>query len=262
MTAPQVAAGHAYLEGTLTVPPDSQAANDTIDRARAAVHAVPGADAKVGGNTAVNLDIQRAAGHDSAVIIPLTLGIVLLILMGLLRAVVAPLILLGTVVLSFGAALGVSALAFDHVFGFAGADTSFPLFVFVFLVALGIDYNIFLMTRIREEAERSGPRRGALAGLAATGGVDHIGGTGAGRHVRRLGTLPVTASRYASVHMASTAGGSAQFLDADQVARGIAEGAVANAVRLRRGSWTTSASLACSRSKVSSRSLVARRIHP
>jgi putative drug exporter of the RND superfamily len=193
VTEPRTAAGYAYLEGTLTVPPDGQAASATIDRVRDAVHAVPGADAKVGGNTAVNLDIQRAAGHDQRVIIPLTLGIVLLILMGLLRAVVAPLILLGTVVLSFAAALGVSALAFDHVFGFAGADTSFPLFVFVFLVALGIDYNIFLMTRIREEAERSGPRRGALAGLAATGGVITSAGLVLAGTFAVLGTLPVTA---------------------------------------------------------------------
>jgi RND superfamily putative drug exporter len=118
---------------------------------------------------------------------------VLLILMALLRAVVAPLILLGTVVLSFGAALGVSALAFDHVFGFAGTDTSFPLFVFVFLVALGIDYNIFLMTRIREEAERSGPRRGALTGLAATGGVITSAGLVLAGTFAVLGTLPVTA---------------------------------------------------------------------
>ena len=147
----------------------------------------------VGGGTAINLDVQRAAAHDSGVIIPLTLAIVVLILMGLLRAVVAPLILLGTVVLSFGAALGVSALAFDHVFGFAGADSSFPLFVFVFLVALGIDYNIFLMTRIREEAERSGPRRGALTGLAATGGVITSAGLVLAGTFAVLGTLPVTA---------------------------------------------------------------------
>jgi len=193
VTQPQVAAGHAYLEGTLTVPPDSPAASDTIDRTRAALHAVPGADAKVGGGTAINLDVQRAAAHDSGVIIPLTLGIVVLILMGLLRAVVAPLILLATVVLSFGAALGVSALAFDHVFGFAGADSSFPLFVFVFLVALGIDYNIFLMTRIREEAQRSGPRRGALTGLAATGGVITSAGLVLAGTFAVLGTLPVTA---------------------------------------------------------------------
>jgi RND superfamily putative drug exporter len=193
VTEPRVTAGHAYLEGTLTVPPDSQAAGATIDRVREALHALPGADAMVGGGTAINLDVQRAAAHDSGVIIPLTLGVVVLILMGLLRAVVAPLILLGTVVLSFGAALGVSALAFDHVFGFAGADSSFPLFVFVFLVALGIDYNIFLMTRIREEAERSGPRRGALTGLAATGGVITSAGLVLAGTFAVLGTLPVTA---------------------------------------------------------------------
>ena len=89
----------------------------------------------------------------------------------LLRALVAPVMLVATVVLSFAAALGVSALFFNHVFNFGGADTSFPLFVFVFLVALGIDYNIFLMTRVREEAQRHGARSGALTGLAATGGV-------------------------------------------------------------------------------------------
>jgi RND superfamily putative drug exporter len=193
VTAPQVAAGHAYLQGTLTAPPDSPAANATIDRARDALHAVPGANAKVGGNTAINLDIQRAAAHDRDVIIPLTLAIVLLILMALLRALVAPFILLATVVLSFGAALGVSALVFDHVFGFAGADTSFPLFVFVFLVALGIDYNIFLMTRVREEAQRSGPRRAALTGLAATGGVITSAGVVLAGTFAVLGTLPVTA---------------------------------------------------------------------
>jgi putative drug exporter of the RND superfamily len=192
VTAPRTVAGHAFLEGTLTAAPDGQAANATIDRTRAALHVVPGADAQVGGNTAINLDVQRAAAHDRAVIIPLTLGVVLVILMGLLRAVVAPLILLATVVLSFAAALGVSALAFDHVFGFAGADTSFPLFVFVFLVALGIDYNIFLMTRVREEAARSGPRRGALAGLAATGGVITSAGAVLAGTFAVLGTLPVT----------------------------------------------------------------------
>ncbi len=170
VTQPREVAGHAYLEGTLTAPADSGAASDTINAARNAVHAVPGADAMVGGNTAINLDVQNAAAHDRNVIIPLVLAVVLVILAVLLRALVAPLIL-PTVVLSFAATLGVSALVFNHLFGFDGADTSFPLFVFVFLVALGIDYNIFLMTRVREEAARSGPRRGALTGLAVTGGV-------------------------------------------------------------------------------------------
>ena len=158
VTSPVIQGGHAYLEGTLTSAPDSQAAYDTIDRARAALHAVPGADALVGGNTAVNLDVQRAAAHDRNLIIPIILAVVFVILGLLLRALVAPIMLIATVVLSFAAALGVSALFFNHVFNFGGADTSFPLFVFVFLVALGIDYNIFLMTRVREEAHRHGAR--------------------------------------------------------------------------------------------------------
>ncbi|MDQ0828678.1 putative membrane protein YdfJ with MMPL/SSD domain [Streptomyces achromogenes] len=125
----------------------------------------------MGGNTAILLDTQNAAAHDSAVIIPIVLGMVFLILMLLLRAVVAPLLLMATVVLSFAAALGVSGLVFQHVFGFAGTKASFPLLTFVFLVALGIDHNIFLVTRVREVTLLHGTRRGALTGLSATGGV-------------------------------------------------------------------------------------------
>jgi putative drug exporter of the RND superfamily len=192
VTPSAVKAGHAYLEGTLTVAPDSQAAYTTIDKVRSAVHAVPGADAMVGGNTAINLDVQRAAAHDRAVIIPVILAVVFLILALLLRAIVAPIMLIATVVLSFGAALGVSALVFNNLFNFGGADTSFPLFVFVFLVALGIDYNIFLMTRVREEAKRHGTRRGALTALAATGGVITSAGAVLAGTFAVLGTLPVT----------------------------------------------------------------------
>jgi RND superfamily putative drug exporter len=192
VTRPVTLAGHAYIEATLTSAPDSQAANDTIDRARTAVHAVPGADAIVGGTTAVNLDVQRATAHDRNLIIPIILAVVFVILMLLLRALVAPLMLIATVVLSFGAALGVSSLFFDNVFNFGGADTSFPLFVFVFLVALGIDYNIFLMTRVREEAQRQGPRCGALTGLSATGGVITSAGCVLAGTFAVLGTLPVT----------------------------------------------------------------------
>jgi RND superfamily putative drug exporter len=192
ITQPQVHAGHAFLEGTLTSPPDSQAAYRTIDHVRAAVHAVPGAHAQVGGNTAVNLDVQRAASHDRDVIIPLILAVVFLILALLLRAIVAPIMLIATVVVSFAAALGVSALVFNHIFHFGGADTSFPLFVFVFLVALGIDYNIFLMTRVREETKRHGARRGSLIGLAATGGVITSAGVVLAGTFAVLGTLPIT----------------------------------------------------------------------
>jgi RND superfamily putative drug exporter len=185
-------AGHAYLTGTLTTAPDSQAAYNTIDRIRTAVHAVPGANALVGGNTAINLDVKNASAHDRTVIIPVILAVVFLILALLLRALIAPIMLIATVVLSFAAALGVSALVFNHVFGFGGSDTSFPLFVFVFLVALGIDYNIFLMTRVREEAGKYGPRHGALTGLAATGGVITSAGAVLAGTFAALATLPVT----------------------------------------------------------------------
>ena len=191
VTQPEVRGATAYLQGTLLTQPDSAQAYTVIDAARASLHAVPGADAKVGGATAINLDVQRYATRDRNVIIPLVLLVVLLILGLLLRSVVAPLVLIGTVIVSYGAALGLSALAFSHLFGFAGADTSMPLFVFVFLVALGIDYNIFLMTRVREETQRSGTRQGALTALAATGGVITSAGAVLAGTFAMLGTLPL-----------------------------------------------------------------------
>ncbi|HEY0118486.1 MAG TPA: MMPL family transporter [Cellulomonas sp.] len=192
VTPPAVMDGHVYLEGTLTSAPDSQAAYDTVDRVREAVHAVPGADALVGGQSATTVDVERAAWRDSRVVIPIMLLAVFVILMVLLRAIVAPLVLMGTVVLSFAASMGVSALAYRHVFGFEGADAQLPLFVFTFLVALGIDYNIFLMTRVREEALRVEPRRGALVGLAATGGVITSAGFVLAGTFAVLATLPLT----------------------------------------------------------------------
>ncbi|KHL15711.1 RND superfamily putative drug exporter [Mumia flava] len=193
VTDPQVADGWAYFEATLDVEPDSDAAYDVVDDLRADLDDVGDGEALVGGGTAINLDIQRASAADNRVIIPAVLLVVLLILMVLLRAVTAPLILLGTVVLSFAAALGVSALIFTYVFDFAGADSAFPLFVFVFLVALGIDYNIFLMTRVREESLRFGTRRGALIGLTATGGVITSAGLVLAGTFLALGTLPLVA---------------------------------------------------------------------
>ncbi len=183
--------GLTLLQGTLGVPPDSPAAYTVVSNVRAAVHAVPGADAKVGGATAINLDVEHYAVRDRDLIIPLVLLVVLLILGLLLRAVVAPLLLIGTVILSFGAALGLSALFFRYAFGFAGADNSMPLFAFVFLVALGIDYNIFLMTRVREETLVSGTRQGMLTGLAATGGVITSAGLVLAGTFAMLGTLPL-----------------------------------------------------------------------
>src|SRR6516162_8735192 len=183
--------GLVFRQGTLASKPDSTAAYTTIDQARTALHAIPGANAKVGGGTAVSMDVERYAQRDRNVIIPLVLIVVMIILALLLRAIVAPLVLIATVVLSFFAALGLSALVFKHLFGFAGADTAMPLFVFVFLVALGIDYNIFLMTRVREEVKRSDPRQGALTGLAATGGVITSAGLVLAGTFVTLGTLPL-----------------------------------------------------------------------
>ncbi|KQX16733.1 hypothetical protein ASC82_00240 [Streptomyces sp. Root431] len=171
VSTPVIKDGQALMLGELKDDPSSRTAMRTVERARVAVHGIEGADAQVGGSTAIMLDTQEAAARDSKVIIPIVLVVVLLILALLLRAIVAPLLLMATVVLSFGAAIGVSSLVFEHVFGFAGAEASFPLLTFVFLVALGIDYNIFLVTRVREVALLHGTRRGALEGLSTTGGV-------------------------------------------------------------------------------------------
>jgi len=156
---------------TLNAAPGSQEAFDTIDALRVQVKAAAGPGALVGGNDAVGLDTMRASTHDERFVIPLVLLVVLVILGILLRSIVAPLILVGTVILSFAAALGASSVVFDKFFGFSGQDASLPLQGFIFLVALGIDYNIFLMARVREEAVRNGTRRGMLTGLAVTGGV-------------------------------------------------------------------------------------------
>ncbi|WUH94740.1 MMPL family transporter [Streptomyces sp. NBC_00433] len=185
--------GHVYLEATLTDRPDSGAARTAVDQARTTLHRIPGADAKVGGGTAVLKDTAQASNRDNKLLIPVILLVVMLILAVLLRAIVAPLVLIATVVLSFAAALGVSAVFFRHVFGYAGEDTAFPLFVFVFLVALGIDYNIFLMTRIREESAALGTREGVRTGLAATGGVITSAGLVLAGTFAVLGTLPVVA---------------------------------------------------------------------
>ena len=149
----------------------SNEALELVPDLRAAAQAAGGPGVLVGGPTAIQRDVNDAAGRDTRLIVPMVLGVVLLILIGLLRSLVAPLLLTATVILSFLAAVGVSAVVFDVVFGFPGVDPSLPLFAFVFLVALGIDYNIFLMARVREETLRHGTREGMLRGLAVTGGV-------------------------------------------------------------------------------------------
>ncbi|MEV4823114.1 MMPL family transporter [Micromonospora sp. NPDC049274] len=188
---PKVVGGRVQLEATLADPPDSDGAERTIRDLREAVHRVPGADAVVGGFTAINVDTSDAAKRDQNVIIPVVLVVIAVILALLLRALLAPVLLIGTVLLSFAATLGLCALLFRHVFDFPGVDSSFPLFAFVFLVALGIDYNIFLMSRVREESAKRGTRAGVLAGLAVTGGVITSAGIVLAATFSALAVLPL-----------------------------------------------------------------------
>jgi putative drug exporter of the RND superfamily len=183
--------GRTLVEATLTSTYDSHAAYDTVKRIRSAVDDIGGADALVGGQSAVNLDVQDASRHDNRLVIPLVLAVILLVLAVVLRALIAPIILIATVVLSFVASLGVSAVFFNHVFHFANADPAFPLFAFIFLVALGIDYNIFLMTRVREETLEHGTRQGIVRGLAVTGGVITSAGAVLAATFVVLGVLPI-----------------------------------------------------------------------
>ncbi|WP_327271759.1 MMPL family transporter [Streptomyces sp. NBC_01224] len=156
---------------------DSSGAARTVDRIRTAVHDIPEADARVGGPTAMAQEKAEAQAHDRRVVIPLVLVVVFVILIALLRAVVAPVLLMATVVLSYFAALGISWQLFQHVLGFPAVDIQVMLIGFLFLVALGVDYNIFLIHRIREDVGHQGHRSGVLSGLTSTGGV--ITGAGA-----------------------------------------------------------------------------------
>ncbi|MCW3838907.1 MMPL family transporter [Micromonospora yasonensis] len=188
---PKVVDGRVQLLATLTDPPDSNAADRTIRALRAAVHKVSGSDSVVGGFTAINVDTAAASARDRNVIIPVVLLVIAVILALLLRALVAPVLLIATVVLSFLATLGLCALIFRYALDFPGVDQAFPLFAFVFLVALGIDYNIFLMSRVREESVRRGTRAGVLAGLAVTGGVITSAGIVLAATFSALAVLPL-----------------------------------------------------------------------
>jgi RND superfamily putative drug exporter len=190
-TQPVVKDGTAFLQAPLAGDVADPATFATVQRARDAVHAVPGAHGLVGGWSAIYLDTKIASSHDNKLIIPAILLVVLLILVALLRALAAPLILLATVVLSFGAALGLSTLLFVHVLGFESSDPGFPLFAFIFLVALGIDYNIFLMTRVREETIVRGTRVGSVVALGSTGGVITSAGLVLAATFAVLGTIPL-----------------------------------------------------------------------
>jgi RND superfamily putative drug exporter len=179
------------IQATLEPNPYSTDAFDLVEPIRNAVHSVS-PESVVGGPTAIEFDVRDAAGWDSIVIPPIILLVVLLILIGLLRALVAPLILIGTVILSFLAALGVGYFAFEFIFDFPGSDPSLPLFAFVFLVALGVDYNIFLIARAREETIRHGSQQGILRALAVTGAVITSAGIVLAGTFSVLAVLPLT----------------------------------------------------------------------
>ncbi len=186
----RIVEGKALLYATLNVAADSTEAKNTIPLIREAVKTVD-ESVLVGGQTAIGYDIDQSSRRDNRVIIPIVLILIAIILGLLLRSVLAAGLLLVTVVLSFAATLGVCALVFEHVFGFAGTDASFPLFAFVFLVALGIDYNIFLMTRVREESMKIGTRAGVIKGLTVTGGVITSAGIVLAATFGVLGVLPL-----------------------------------------------------------------------
>jgi RND superfamily putative drug exporter len=183
--------GLIRVEAVLADAPDTDEARQTVVDLRSAFSEID-EDILVGGSVARNIDEAASASRDRGVVIPLVLIVVLVVLIALLRSVTAPVVLVATVVLSFFATLGISAAVFESVLGFTNVDANYTLFAFIFLVALGIDYNIFLMTRVREESARIGTRAGVLRGLAVTGGVITSAGVVLAATFAVLGTLPIT----------------------------------------------------------------------
>ncbi|MGZ8738243.1 MAG: MMPL family transporter, partial [Nocardioides sp.] len=181
--------GWSRIDVVLASPPGSDAAEAAIGDVRAALEGF--SETYVGGPEAESVDEADAAARDRGVVIPLVLGLVLLVLMGLLRSVVAPLILVATVVATYLAALGVSWWIFTGLLGFEAIDVGMPLLAFLFLVALGVDYNIFLVTRAAEEGREHGARDGMLRSLTATGGVITSAGILLAAVFAVLGVLPL-----------------------------------------------------------------------
>ena len=186
----KVVGGKVIINATLDQAPDSVEAGEYVTPIReAAKSADP--SALVGGTSATYFDVRTANDRDNKTIIPIILFVITIILGLLLRSILSAVVLLGTVVLSYFATLGVCALVFNHIFGFEGGDTSFPLFAFIFLVALGIDYNIFLMTRVREESAKIGTRAGVIKGVTVTGAVITSAGIVLAATFAVLGLLPL-----------------------------------------------------------------------
>jgi RND superfamily putative drug exporter len=167
---PNVVDGRIYFQATLNQEADSLEAQDTVAQLRDEFASLDG-EILVGGESATSLDSNLTAERDLRVIVPLVLAVVLVVLIILLRAFVLPVLLLLATVISFASAMGVSALVFNHIFGFSNADPTVPLYGFIFLVALGVDYTIFLMTRAKEETPEKGTEKAVLHSLTVTGGV-------------------------------------------------------------------------------------------
>ena len=187
---PQIVDGQAVVFATLADPADSQAATDTVRDLRTDLDEIS-EEILVGGSTAINLDVRDVTDADRKKVIPAILLVIFVVLALLLRAIVAPVLLIIANVLSFGATMGISALVFKYVFDFPASDPSTLLIGFVFLVALGIDYSIFLMTRVREESLRQGTHPGILKGLSATGGVITSAGVVLAATFAALGVIPI-----------------------------------------------------------------------
>ncbi|MBB5633619.1 RND superfamily putative drug exporter [Cryobacterium mesophilum] len=187
---PAVRDGKVLVNAVLDYEADSDDAENVVRELRTTLPAID-PSVLVGGVTAIALDTTDTSLSDLTKIIPIVLVVILLILMLLLRSILAPVLLILSVVISYGTALGVSALVFNHVFGFPGADAAVPLFGFVFLVALGVDYNIFLMTRVREESLKLGTRPGILRGLGVTGSVITSAGVVLAATFAALSVIPI-----------------------------------------------------------------------
>ena len=180
--------GYSAATVVLDVPPYGSAGSSAIADLRARLaDAAPGA--LVGGGPAVQYDTGRAAGQDAKILIPLILIVVLLIIFFLVRALAAAVLLVATTALSFGASFGLATLLW-HALGYPGIEAQLPLYVFVFLVALGVDYNIFLIARIRAEARRADIRTATLRGLSVTGGVITAAGVVLAATFAALSRLP------------------------------------------------------------------------
>lgn len=190
------------VAAVLDAPGESAAATATVGRLRSALDAVPNAQALVGGEAAVTLDTERVAARDNRVVMPLILLVVLAILALLLRALVAPLVLLVSVVVSYVAALGAAALILTAI-GHPRLWVGIPLQTFLFLVALGIDYTIFLMTRAREEVAGLGHRAGVLQALSSTGGVITSAGVVLAATFSALAVMPLVPSIQTAVIVAA-----------------------------------------------------------